>query len=331
MTESVLTVTDLDKEFDVTRGLVARLRGGRRIAKAVTGVNLSIPTGETLGLVGESGSGKTTVGKTVIRLYEPDRGSILFEGQDLAPLSGAAVRPIRRRMQMIFQDPESSLNRRQTVEQILTLPLAVHRIGDRSERGDRVARALEQVGLNPSYGHRYPHEFSGGQRQRIGIARALITGPSLIVADEPVSALDVSTQAQIVNLLTRLQGELGVGYLFISHDLSVVRHISRKVAVMYLGEIVESGPTEEVMKRPAHPYTKSLLSAVPSLHRPKSGTRTILGGEVPGPVDPPPGCRFHTRCPAFIGEVCRTVVPRPVEVGSGQTVRCHLFDPQIAK
>ena len=331
-TAPVLEVTDLDKEFDVTRGLVARIRGDRRIARAVTGVSFSIPAGETLGLVGESGSGKTTVGKTVLRLYEPERGRIVFEGTDLAPLSTTAVRPFRRRLQMIFQDPESSLNRRQTVEQILSLPLRVHRIGGGArERTDRIDHALEQVGLNPAFRKRYPHEFSGGQRQRIGIARALISGPSLIVADEPVSALDVSTQAQIVNLLTRLQADLGVAFLLISHDLSVIRHTSQRVAVMYLGEIIESGLREQVLARPAHPYTKSLLSAVPSLHRPRAGTRTILAGEVPSPVGPPPGCRFHTRCPVYIGDVCKTIVPRPIEVDVGRVVRCHHFDAEIPK
>ncbi len=322
----VLEIERLSKEFDVTGGLLSRLRTGRRIARAVTDVSFTIAPGRTLGLVGESGSGKTTVGKTVIRLYGPDAGRILFDGDDIAGLSRSAIRPYRRRMQMVFQDPESSLNRRHTVEQILSLPLAVHHIAGGNQRRERIETALEQVGINPAFRRRYPHEFSGGQRQRIGIARALITGPSLIVADEPVSALDVSTQAQIVNLLTRLQEELGLAFLFISHDLSVVRHVSRDVAVMYLGEIVESGPADEIMSRAAHPYTKSLLSAVPILHRPRERKRTLLRGEVPGPVNPPSGCRFHTRCPVYIGDVCRDVAPDPRVVGSGHTVRCHHFN-----
>jgi oligopeptide/dipeptide ABC transporter ATP-binding protein len=322
----LLDVRGLTKEFDVTGGIVARLRAGRRIARAVTDVSLSIPAGETLGLVGESGSGKTTVGKTVVRLYDPDAGRILFEGQDLAVLSRAAVRPYRRRMQMVFQDPESSLNRRKTVEQILSLPLSVHRLARGRARRERVERALEQVGLNPAFRRRFPHEFSGGQRQRIGIARALITEPSLVVADEPVSALDVSTQAQVINLLTHLQQDLGLSFLFISHDLSVVKHISRRLAVMYLGEIVEAGPSQRVFESPAHPYTRALLTAVPVLHPTSGRKRIILAGEVPGPVDPPSGCRFHTRCPAYIGDICRDQVPLPRDLGGGQVVRCHLYD-----
>lgn len=324
----ILQVEHLTKHFDLSTGLLARMRGQRPVVHAVNDVSLKLAPGRTLGLVGESGCGKTTAGKTIMRLYDPTSGSIHFDGQDIATLGGRELHSFRRRAQMVFQDPQSSLNRRKTVEQILTVPLAVHKLAKGAERSSRIERVLEQVNLDPRFKRRYPHEFSGGQRQRIGIARALISSPSLIIADEPVSALDVSTQAQIVNLLQDLQAELGLAFLFITHDLSVVKHISHDVAVMYLGEIMELGPTKSVFAQPAHPYTQALLSAVPQVDRSggKRKQRIILQGEVPSLVVPPTGCKFHTRCPAYIGDICRDVVPQPRDIGSGQIVRCHLYN-----
>jgi oligopeptide/dipeptide ABC transporter ATP-binding protein len=325
----ILDVEHLTKYFDVSSGLLARFRGQRPVVHAVNDVSFSIAPGRTLGLVGESGCGKTTTGKTIMRLYDPTSGSIRFEGQDIAGLGGRQLHDFRRQVQMVFQDPQSSLNRRKTVEQILSVPLSVHKLASGRGRAERVEQVLEQVNLDPRFKKRYPHEFSGGQRQRIGIARALISSPSLIIADEPVSALDVSTQAQIVNLLQDLQAELGLAFLFITHDLSVVKHISHDVAVMYLGEIMEAGPTRSVFVQPAHPYTKALLSAVPQVDRSgerRTRQRIILQGEVPSLVTPPTGCKFHTRCPAVLGDICRDVVPKPRDIGGGQIVRCHLYN-----
>lgn len=322
--ELIVTVDDLRKHFPIKTGLLARLRGETPVVKAVDGISFQVPAGKTLGLVGESGCGKTTAGKTVVRLYEPTAGRIQFEDEDITHLDRQTLLPFRRRMQMVFQDPNSSLNRRKTVGQILATPLEVHKLAQGAEKESRVDRVLDAVGLSPRFKNRYPHEFSGGQQQRIGIARALILNPRFIVADEPVSALDVSIQSQILNLLMDLQEERGLAFLFISHDLSVVKHISDRVAVMYLGEIVEQGSVDAIYNQPAHPYTKALLSAVPSPDPARPSLRIPLTGDLPSPVNPPSGCKFHTRCP-YAMEVCRSVAPPASELSSGHTVRCHLY------
>jgi oligopeptide/dipeptide ABC transporter ATP-binding protein len=307
--------------FPVTKGLLRR-----KIAdvKAVDGISFSIRKGETLGLVGETGCGKTTVGRCILRVYRPTEGQIIFEGQDIANLSPSKMRPFRRKMQLIFQDPYGSLNPRQRAGSIVGEPLRVHHlIGDKEEYKERVKQLFTTVELNPEMADRYPHEFSGGQRQRIGIARALACEPSFIVCDEPISALDVSIQAQIINLLQDLQERLGLTYLFIAHDLSVVRHISDRVAVMYLGHIVEITDWEELYENPLHPYTKALLSAVP-IPNPaveKTRERIILQGDVPSPLNPPAGCPFHPRCGMAIDE-CRQTVPPLNQIAPGHEVAC---------
>jgi oligopeptide/dipeptide ABC transporter ATP-binding protein len=325
MAEPLLEVTDLRKHFPVRAGGV--LRRPVAEARAVDGVSFALAPGRSLGLVGESGCGKTTTGRLVTRLLEPTSGSIRFDGREIAHLGRRAMLPLRREIQMVFQDPYSSLNPRQTVGAIVAAPLLVHRVVPRDRVRDRVRELLELVGLDPDHQSRYPSEFSGGQRQRVGIARALALGPRLLVADEPVSALDVSVQAQVVNLLRDLQRELGVSYLFIAHDLAVVRHFCTDVAVMYLGRIVESGTREQVYGRPLHPYTRALLSAVPDVARATGragGTsgRIVLRGEVPSPVDPPSGCPFRTRC-WKAQEICAVQEPPPVEHGPGHRVACH--------
>ena len=319
----LLEVRDLVKEFRVGGGLFG---GPPGVVRAVNGVSFAIHRGETLGLVGESGCGKTTTGRCILRLEEPTQGSIVFEGRDLAHASPDQLRAIRRRMQVIFQDPYSSLNPRMTIGQIVEEPIAVHGIVQGSAaRAARVRDLLARVGLLPQHAKRYPHQLSGGQRQRVGIARALAVEPSLIICDEPVSALDVSIQAQIINLLEDLQTEFGLTYLFIAHDLAVVRHISDRVAVMYLGKIVELADRQALYEEPLHPYTRALLSAVP-IPDPELESRrerTVLGGEVPSPLAPPPGCSFHPRCPIAV-ERCRGTVPDLREVKPGHWAACLL-------
>jgi oligopeptide/dipeptide ABC transporter ATP-binding protein len=319
--EPILRVENLVKHFEVGGGLF----GGRpAVVKAVDGVSFEIGRGETLGLVGESGCGKTTTGRCILRLEPPTRGRVIFEGRDMSTLSDAELRGMRRRMQVIFQDPYSSLNPRMTVGQIIAEPLAVHRIvPDRAARAARVQDLLRHAGLLPAMARRYPHELSGGQRQRVGIARALAMEPTLIICDEPVSALDVSIQAQIINLLEELQAEFGLTYLFVAHDLSVVRHISDRVAVMYLGKIVEITDRKSLYEDPLHPYTKALLSAVPIPDPVVEARRehVVLGGEVPSPLNPPSGCVFHPRCPIAVAE-CRTTVPELRQIRPGHRAAC---------
>jgi oligopeptide transport system ATP-binding protein len=319
--EPILKVRNLVKHFQVGGGLFG---GGAGIVKAVDGVSFEIHRGETLGLVGESGCGKTTTGRCILRLEPPTSGEVVFEGRDMSKLSDAELRGLRRRMQVIFQDPYSSLNPRMTVGQIISEPLGVHGIvPDRAARAARVQDLLRHAGLLPAMARRYPHELSGGQRQRVGIARALAMEPSLIICDEPVSALDVSIQAQIINLLEELQAEFGLTYLFVAHDLSVVRHISDRVAVMYLGKIVEITDRKSLYEDPQHPYTRALLSAVPIPDPVVEAKRehVVLGGEVPSPLNPPSGCVFHPRCPIAVAE-CRTTVPELREVKPGHQAAC---------
>ena len=326
----LLSVHDLRMWFPITSGILLERHVGD--VRAVDGVSFDIERGETLGVVGESGCGKSTTGRAILRLYRPTGGSVLFDGVEMTTLEGEPLRRMRRRMQMIFQDPYASLNPRMTVGGIVGEPLAVHNIGNHRERRERVAELLDVVGLNPNFLNRYPHEFSGGQRQRIGVARALAVNPDVIIADEPISALDVSIQAQIINLLEKLQDEFHLTYLFIAHDLSVVRHVSDWIAVMYLGQIVEMVPSRELYERPLHPYSVALLSAVPIPDPVVEGRRRriILKGDVPSPAAPPPGCRFHTRCwlRERLGNPDRCVSEMPVlrDMASGHQVACHFAE-----
>ncbi len=320
--ETLLKVEDLKMHFPIYRGVFQRQVGAVR---AVDGISFDVYRGETLGLVGESGCGKSTTGRTILQLYKPTDGQIHFEGADLVTLHGEEMRRMRRKMQMIFQDPYASLNPRMTVEQIVGEPLMVHNVATGKEIEERVKHLLELVGLNPAFSTRYPHEFSGGQRQRVGVARALALQPSFIICDEPISALDVSIQAQVVNLLEELQEQFNLTYLFIAHDLSMVRHISKRVAVMYLGVIVELTDRDELYSSPLHPYTQALLSAVP-IPDPvldAQRKRTILEGDVPSPANPPSGCRFRTRCP-IAQSLCAESRPEFREVKPGHFVACHL-------
>ncbi|MBV8085987.1 MAG: dipeptide ABC transporter ATP-binding protein [Chloroflexi bacterium] len=320
--DTLLEVKNLKMHFPLTKGIIFQRKVGA--VQAVDGINFDVRQGETLGLVGESGCGKSTAGRSILQLYRPTEGEVIFEGVDLVQIGGERLRRMRRRMQMIFQDPYASLNPRMTVGSIVAEPLEIHNLARGKEKQARVQELLRVVGLNPYFANRYPHEFSGGQRQRIGIARALAVNPAFIVADEPISALDVSIQAQVINLLEQLQDQFNLTYLFIAHDLSVVRHISDRVAVMYLGRIVELADRDELYLHPAHPYTKALLSAVPipdpRIERKRE--RIILTGDVPTPVNPPSGCRFHTRCPIAI-DVCSQVDPEWRDIGTKHMVACH--------
>jgi oligopeptide transport system ATP-binding protein len=328
--EPLLEVDDLAVWFPITEGMLIERHVGD--VRAVDGISFMIRRGETLGLVGESGCGKSTTGRAIIRLCRPTRGAIRFDGTDMAGLEGTALRRMRRRMQMIFQDPYASLDPRLNVNGIVAEPLDIHGVGTRPERRERVRDLLATVGLDPEFGVRYPHEFSGGQRQRIGVARALALNPDLIVADEPVSALDVSIQAQIINLLGRLQEQFGLTYIFIAHDLSVVRHVSDRIAVMYLGKIMELAPSRELNSAPLHPYSVALLSAIPVPNPAIEATRRriILTGDVPSPVNPPSGCRFHTRCwlRERLGrpERCTSEEPALRDLASGHAVACHFAE-----
>jgi peptide/nickel transport system ATP-binding protein/oligopeptide transport system ATP-binding protein len=320
---ALLEVTGLKKHFPIQRGVFSRVSGH---VYAVDGVSFTIGHGETLGLVGESGCGKSTVGRTLLKLLEPTDGTIRVAGEDITRFGPEAMLPYRRRMQMIYQDPYASLNPRMSAGEIVGEPLVVHQVGTPAERRERVAQLFERVGLRPEAIDRYPHEFSGGQRQRIGIARALALNPQLIVGDEPVSALDVSIQAQIINLLMDLQDEFKLSYLFVAHDLAVVEHISHRVAVMYLGRIVELTDRKSLFEMPLHPYTEALLSAVPIPRASaRERKRVILKGDVPSPINPPAGCHFHTRCPYAMPR-CRQEVPTLREVTRGHWASCHLHD-----
>lgn len=336
--QPLLDVKNLKMHFPLTQGIIFQRKVGA--VQAVDGVSFSVKRGETLGLVGESGCGKSTTGRAILQLYKPTEGNVIFNGSDLTTLDSTHMRKMRRHLQMIFQDPYASLNPRMTVGNIVSEPMQIHKLVPKGERTQRVQELLQTVGLNPYFANRYPHEFSGGQRQRIGIARALAANPDFIVCDEPVSALDVSIQAQIVNLLEDLQEQFGLTYLFIAHDLSVVRHISDRVAVMYLGKIVEMADRNDLYDNPLHPYTKALLSAVPIpdpvIERQRE--RIILTGDVPSPINPPSGCHFHTRCP-YVMDVCKKIDPLFAEQEAGHFVACHLYpgsgadtsDQQVAR
>ena len=321
MTAPLYDITNVSKRFRIGSRLSAQ---GVRTLQAVDGVSLSIMPGETLGLVGESGCGKSTLGRCLSRLYDINEGALVFDGSDISHLSTRQMRPVRRKIQMVFQDPYASLNPRRRVQDLIAEPLRIHLKLPDAQVKDRVAGLLEQVGLLPDHAARYPHEFSGGQRQRIGIARAIALDPKMVILDEPVSALDVSVQAQIVNLLADLQDRLKLTYLFIAHDLSVVRQVSTRIAVMYLGSIVELGDADQIFSKPAHPYTQALISAVPKpvYAGGAARNRIILTGDVPSPINPPSGCRFHTRCP-FVQEKCRKERPALLPLLDGRVVACH--------
>lgn len=323
-TKPLLRVKGLKKYFPVKKGLLARTAG---YVKAVDDVSFHVNEGETLGIVGESGCGKSTTGRMLMRLLEPTEGTVEFDGKELTALTSEEMRKTRRDIQMVFQDPYASLNPRHTIERILSEPLQVHGVKSAKERREKVHEFLEVVGLSAFHAKRYPHQFSGGQRQRIGIARALMTNPKLIIADEPVSALDVSIQAQVLNLMQDLQKEFNLTYIFIAHDLGVVRHISDRVGVMYLGKMVEVAESEQLYAKPLHPYTQALLSAVPVPDPDFTKEEVLLEGDMPSPANPPTGCTFHTRCP-FKMDICSQVVPQLVELEEGHSVACHLYNEE---
>jgi len=321
--DTLLEVRGLTKYFPAGGDWFAQMFDRRKI-KAVDGIDFTIPKGSTLGLVGESGSGKTTTGRVIARLIEPTAGEVRYANKDLAKIRGKELKRMRRSLQMIFQDPSSSLNRRKTAGQIVSEPLRIHRLVSKANLEKRLVEVMKLAGLSRRFLNRYPHEMSGGQRQRVGIARALVVEPEFLICDEPVTALDVSIQAQILNLLMDLQDELRLTYLFIAHDLSVVKHVSNRVAVMYLGKIVETADADTLFADPKHPYTRALLAAIPKPN-PKAAKRKVLHGEVPSPIDPPPGCRFHPRCPEIIGEVCCKKEPQSTTLAGGTRVACHLY------
>ncbi len=321
--ENFIEVRNLKKYFTKKSGLWGQ---HEQYVKAVDNVSLYIKKGETLGLVGESGCGKSTTGRTLMKLYQPTAGQILFDGVDIAGFKEKQMMPYRKRMQMVFQDPYASLNSRMTIADIIGEAIDTHHLAKGKEKNDRIHSLLERVGLMRDHASRYPHEFSGGQRQRIGIARALAVQPEFVICDEPISALDVSIQAQVVNMLEDLQEEMGLTYLFIAHDLSMVKHISNRIGVMYLGQMVEIGESDELYRHPAHPYTKALLSAIPIPDplKAKTQSRIILQGDVPSPLNPPSGCRFRTRC-QYCMDICSQVEPQVTDLGAGHQVACHLY------
>jgi oligopeptide/dipeptide ABC transporter ATP-binding protein len=320
----LVEVRELVKYFPAVGDWFAQLFDQRKV-RAVDGIDLSIHQGTTLGLVGESGSGKTTTGRLIARLAEPTAGRIRYRDKDITELNGKGLKHMRRQVQMIFQDPSSSLNRRKTAGQIVSEPLRIHKLAPRRSMESRLMEIMEMVGLSRHFLNRYPHEMSGGQRQRVGIGRALAVEPEFIICDEPVTALDVSIQAQILNLLMDLQKDLGLTYLFIAHDLSVVKHVSDRIAVMYLGKIVEIADKRKLFSDPKHPYTRALLAAIPKPD-PRAGKRMVLRGEVPSPINPPSGCRFHPRCPERVGEICCRRQPNEATLRDGSKVACHLYD-----
>ncbi|MFB4167331.1 ABC transporter ATP-binding protein [Virgibacillus sp. JSM 102003] len=322
----LLDVQGLKKFFPVKgKGLIESFRREKGQVKAVNDLSFQLYEGETLGLVGESGCGKSTTGRTILRLTEPTEGKAIYKNKDIFKLNGKALRQMRQELQMVFQDPYSSLNPRKRIGHTLEESLAIHSIGTKQERTERVMEILYKVGMKLEHYYRYPHEFSGGQRQRLGLARALIVNPKVVISDEPVSALDVSIQSQIINLLKKLQNEMKLTYLFIAHDISVVRHISDRIGVMYLGNIVEEAPTDKLFESPLHPYTKALLSAVPIPDPQIKKERIILKGEIPSPLNPPSGCVFHTRCP-HVMNICKTQTPMRKEMSIGHSVACHLYE-----
>lgn len=321
---SILKVSSLHKQFPVY-GSFGKIGGAKACVNAVTDVSLQLNEGETYGLVGESGSGKSTTGRTILGLTPASQGQVLYRDRELAAMTREEMRNFRKDVQLVFQDPFSSLNPRKRIGRMLEEPLIIHKMGDKAERQETVFQILKTVGLQPEHAFRFPHEFSGGQRQRLGLARALIMNPKIIVCDEPVSALDVSIQSQILNMLKRLQREMKLTLLFITHDISVVRYISDRIGIMYLGKIMEEALTDDLFHEPLHPYTKALFSAVPDFNRSRLKERIMLRGEIPSPISPPSGCVFHTRCP-YATDVCRTDIPAVREVRPGHKVACHLVD-----